>query len=92
MELMDKLKPFLIDNMLVKLEFYNEEILNIDLPATVILEIEQTEPQLKGATATPSYKPAILSNGVKIMVPPYLETGEKVVVKTEDATYVERAK
>jgi elongation factor P len=66
--------------------------LSIELPTTVILEIEQTDPVIKGATATASFKPAILSNGVRVLVPPYLTTGEKIVVKTEDASFVERAK
>lgn len=84
--------PFLIDNMQVTIESYDEEPLNISLPSTVILAIEQTDPVIKGSTATASYKPAILSNGVRVMVPPYLVTGEEIVVKTEDATFVERAK
>ena len=87
----DKL-PFIEDNMVVTIESYEEEALNIELPSTVILEIEQTDPVIKGATATSSYKPAILKNGVRVMVPPYLVTGEKIVVKTEDGSFVERAK
>ncbi len=87
----DKL-PFLADNMEVTLEFYEEKPLNMTLPSTVILTIEQTDPVMKGATATASYKPAIMSNGVRVMVPPYLTTGEVIVVKTEDASFVERAK
>lgn len=87
----DKL-PFLSDNMKVTLEFYEENPLNMTLPATVILTIEQTDPVIKGATATASYKPAIMNNGVRVMVPPYLVTGEDIVVKTEDSSFVERAK
>ena len=87
----DKL-PFIEDNMVVTIESYEDEALNIELPSTVILEIEQTDPVIKGATATSSYKPAILKNGVRVMVPPYLVTGEKIVVKTEDGSFVERAK
>jgi elongation factor P len=84
--------PFLADNMHVTIEFYDEEPLNMTLPSTVILAIEQTDPVIKGSTATASYKPAILTNGVKVMVPPYLVTGEEIVVKTEDLSFVERAK
>ena len=87
----DKL-PFIVDNMVVKVEFYEEEALSVELPSTVILEIETTDPVIKGSTATASFKPAILSNGVRVLVPPYLTTGEKIVVKTEDASFVERAK
>jgi elongation factor P len=84
--------PFIIDNMVVKVEFYQDQALNIDLPSTVVLEIQETDPVIKGATATASFKPAILTNGVRVLVPPYLTTGEKIVVKTEDASFVERAK
>jgi len=91
-EILNEKLPFLTENMNVKVEFYNEKPLNIELPATVILEIVETDPVIKGATATSSYKPATLANGIKVKVPQYLETGEKIVVKTEDLTYVERAK
>jgi elongation factor P len=87
----DKL-PFLTDNMNVDVEFYQEIPLNIKLPKTVIVEIEMTDPVIKGSTITSSYKPAILTNGLKVAVPPYLVTGEKIVVKTEDLIFVERAK
>lgn len=91
-EILDEKLPFLTENMIVKVEFYNEKPLSIELPATVILEIIETDPVIKGATATASYKPATLANGVKVKVPQYLEIGEKIVVKTEDLTYVERSK
>ena len=91
-KILDEKLPFLTENMIVKIEFYNEEPLNIELPATVILEIVETDPVIKGSTVTSSYKPATLANGVKVKVPQYLEVGEKIVVKTEDITYVERAK
>lgn len=87
----DKL-PLLSDNMMIVVEFFEETPLNVELPSTVILEIAETEPHIKGATATSSYKPAIMENGLKVMVPPYLSHGEKIVVKTEDLTFVERAK
>ncbi|EER22123.1 MULTISPECIES: elongation factor P [spotted fever group] len=91
-EILEEKLPFLTENMIVKVEFYNEKPLNIELPPTVILEISETDPVIKGATATASYKPAILENGIKVKVPQYLEIGEKIVVKTDDITYVERAK
>jgi elongation factor P len=64
----------------------------MDLPETVTLEIIEADPVVKGQTASSSYKPALLSNGVKVMVPPFITAGEKIVVKTGDGTYYERAK
>lgn len=87
----DKL-PFLEDGMEVKVDYYKDKPIFINLPANVVMEVVETEPVIKGATVTSSFKPAILANGVKVMVPPYLKSGEKIVVKTEDASFVERAK
>jgi elongation factor P len=84
--------PFLQENMIVKIELFESSPLNFVLPSTVVLEILETDPVIKGSTATASYKPAILNNGVTIKVPPYLISGEKIVVKTEDGSFVERAK
>ncbi len=84
--------PLLTDGMEITVEFYQEQVLNIKLPANLVVEIAETDPVIKGATVTSSYKPAILANGLKVMVPPYLVTGEKIVIKTEDLTFVERAK
>ena len=64
----------------------------IELPARVTLEVTETEPVTKGQTASSSYKPAMLSNGVKTSVPPHITAGTRVVVMTEDGSYVERAK
>ena len=83
---------FLTDNMMVTVEFYEEKTLKIELPNTVVVEISETDPVIKGSTVTSSYKPAILTNGVRVMVPPYLVVGEKIVIKTEDISFVERAK
>lgn len=91
-ELLGEKLPFLEDGMNVEVEFYQEKPLAIRLPKTVILEIVETDPVIKGSTVTSSYKPAVLSNGIKVSVPPYLVTGEKIVVRTEDVTFVERAK
>lgn len=87
----DKL-PFLEDGMTVKVEFYKEKPVFVILPTTVTLEVSETEPVIKGATVTSSYKPATLSNGIKVSVPPYIVSGEKIVVRTDDSTFVERAK
>ena len=84
--------PFLTDGLIIKVEFYQDEALNIQLPATLVVEVEQTDPVIKGSTVTSSYKPAILINGLKVMVPPYLVSGEKIVVKTDDLSFVERSK
>ena len=64
----------------------------IELPPKAVLEVVETEPTVKGQTAASSYKPALLSNGVRTMVPPFVTTGTKVVVMTTDGSYVERAK
>jgi elongation factor P len=75
-----------------KFQFLEETPLSVELPQTIIGEVVETDPVIKGSTVTSSYKPAILSNGVKVMVPSYLTVGEKIVVKTEDSSFVERAK
>ena len=84
--------PFLQDNMEVEVDLVEGDPVAIHLPATVILEVVEADPVVKGQTAASSYKPAKLSNGVKTSVPPFIETGERIVVRTEDSTYVERAK
>ena len=66
--------------------------LSVELPATVILEIIEADPVTKGQTASSSYKPAVLSNGVRTAVPPHVAAGTRIVVMTEDGSYVERAK
>jgi elongation factor P len=84
--------PFLQDNMHVTVDLVEGEPVAIHLPPSAVLEVVEADPVVKGQTAASSYKPAKLSNGVKTMVPPFIETGEKIVVRTEDASYVERAK
>jgi elongation factor P len=66
--------------------------LALELPRHVTLEITETEPVVKGQTASSSYKPAMLSNGLRTMVPPHIHAGTRVVIATEDNSYVERAK
>lgn len=90
-DIMKENLPYLSDGMEVDIESYQDKPLNVILPQTVILEIIETDPVLKGATVTSSYKPAIMSNGLKVMVPPYLVTGEKIIVRTEDTSFVKRA-
>ena len=84
--------PFLQDNMTVTIDLVEGDAVGIHLPATVTLEITEADPVTKGQTASSSYKPALLANGVKTMVPPFIESGERIVVRTDDASYVERAK
>jgi elongation factor P len=82
---------FLQDGMQVNVESYEGRALGVQLPQQVTLAITETEPQVKGQTAAASYKPAILENGVRVMVPPFIQTGEKVVVDTGEIAYVRRA-
>jgi elongation factor P len=84
--------PFLQENMTVNVRLIEGEPVSMDLPETVVLEIAEADPVVKGQTASSSYKPAVLVNGVKTMVPPFITAGEKIVVRTEDASYIERAK
>lgn len=84
--------PYLQEGMAVMLSIHNSVPLTIELPQRVVLEIAETEPVLKGQTASSSYKPAVLSNGVRTTVPPHIAAGTRVVVMTADGSYVERAK
>jgi elongation factor P len=83
---------FLQEGMTVTIESYEDEPISVMLPDTVVMQIVQADPVVKGQTASSSYKPAVLENGARIMVPPHIESGTRVVVNTADASYVERAK
>jgi elongation factor P len=83
---------FLQEGMTINLSSYEGRPISADLPETVVLLIEQADPVVKGQTASSSYKPAVLENGVRVMVPPHIESGMRVVINTADSTYVERAK
>jgi elongation factor P len=83
---------YLAENMEVTLSLHNGIPIAIELPARVTLEVVETEPVVKGQTASASFKPAMLSNGVRTMVPHHIVAGTKIVVSTEDGSYVERAK
>jgi elongation factor P len=91
-DLLGDARPFLQDNMTITVDLVEGEPVAAHLPPTVVLEVVEADPVVKGQTAASSYKPARLSNGVKTSVPPFIETGERIVVRTEDSTYVERAK
>jgi elongation factor P len=84
--------PYLQEGMAVTLSLFEGNPVSIELPQKVTLEVTETEPTVKGQTASSSYKPAILSNGVRTMVPPHIATGTRIVVMTADGSYVERAK
>ena len=83
---------FLEEGMMVTMSLYENEIVSIELPASVIVRIKEADPVIKGQTASASYKPAILDNGIRVMVPPHVDSGTRIVVNTADHTYIERAK
>jgi elongation factor P len=84
--------PYLQEGMKVSLSVFEDKAVAIELPQRVTLEVVETEPVTKGQTASSSYKPAILSNGVRSAVPPHVGVGTRIVVMTADGSYVERAK
>ena len=84
--------PFLQENMIVMIESFEGDPISVELPKHVTLEITEADAVVKGQTASSSYKPAMLENGVKVMVPPFIEAGTRIVVHTETGEYVERAK
>ena len=83
---------YLADGMTVRLSTHEGNPIALELPARVTLEVVETEPVTKGQTASSSYKPAMLYNGLRTMVPPYIAAGTRIVVTTEDGAYYERAK
>jgi elongation factor P len=83
---------YLQEGMACMLSVFEGQAVAIDLPQRVVLEVVETEPTMKGQTASSSYKPAKLSNGARTMVPPHISTGTRVVIMTADGSYVERAK
>ncbi len=83
---------YLAEGMKVTLSVHEGVPVAIELPQRVVLEVVETEPTVKGQTASSSYKPAVLSNGVRTMVPPHIAAGTRIVVMTADGSYVERAK
>jgi elongation factor P len=83
---------YLQPEMEVTISLHEGVAVAIELPPKAVLEVVETEPTVKGQTAASSYKPALLSNGVRTMVPPFVTTGTKIVVMTADGSYVERAK
>ena len=90
-DLLGDRRPFLQDGMTIAVELYDDEAINVTLPQKVTCVVVETEPVVKGQTAANSFKPAILDNGMKVMVPPFIEQEEKINVNTETLEYSERA-
>lgn len=86
----DELK-FILENSEVKIQFYGDEVIGVTVPTTVVLTVTDTQPSIKGATVTGSGKPATLETGLVVNVPDFIEIGQKLVVNTEQGTYVSRA-
>lgn len=90
-DLLGERRPFLQDGMTATIEYYGDEALSVSLPQKVTCKVVETEPVVKGQTAANSYKPAVLDNGVRVMVPPFIGQDEDIVVNTEMFEYSERA-
>lgn len=91
-ELIGDSAVYLKDGMICSVAMHETGPLNVTLPDQASFEIIEADPVVKGQTASSSYKPAVLENGAKVMVPPHIEAGTRIVIKTEDGSYVERAK
>ncbi|MBV1926293.1 MAG: elongation factor P [Rhodobacteraceae bacterium] len=90
-EILGERRPFLQDGMTVVVEFHEAEALSAKLPQKVVCKVVETEPIVKGQTAANSFKPAVLDNGIKVMVPPFVGQDEDIVINTESMEYSERA-
>jgi len=82
---------YLLPNTTVQINFHNERPIGVQLPQTVILQVVETDPNIKGSTVTTSFKPAVLETGLQVQVPPFVEKGEKIKVNTDTGEYMERA-
>ena len=80
------------ENMEVNVQFYDDQALSVDLPSSVELKIDSTDAAIKGQTASSSYKPATLENGIKIMVPPFINSDDKIVLDTRTLEYIKKVK
>jgi len=90
--LLGEKSKLLKENMEVDVQFYEDQALSVELPTTVESTIETTDAAIKGQTASSSYKPAILENGINIMVPPFINSGDKVILDTRTLEYVKKIK
>jgi elongation factor P len=91
-DLIGEQAAFLQEGMKVMVEYHGDEAIAIVLPDTVVMEVKDCEPVVKGQTAASSYKPAIMENNSRIMVPPFINVGDRIVIKIESSEYLERAK
>ena len=80
----------LTENLDVTVSFYNDTPISVELPNQIICKIKDTDVALKGQTVSSSYKPALLSNGLNIQVPPFIETGDKVIIDTKNFEYMKK--
>ena len=90
--LLGEKNKLLKENMEVNVQFYDEEALSVDLPSNIELKIKNTDAAIKGQTASSSYKPATLENGIKIMVPPFINSDDKIVLDTRTLEYIKKVK
>ncbi len=90
--LLGEKSKLLRENIEVSVQFYEDQALSIDLPSSVELIIESTDAAIKGQTASSSYKPAILENGINIMVPPFINSGDKIILDTRTLEYIKKIK
>ena len=90
--LLGEKSKLLKENMKVNVQFHDDQALSIDLPSSVELKIESTDASIKGQTASSSYKPATLENGIKIMVPPFINSDDKIVLDTRTLEYIKKIK
>jgi elongation factor P len=91
-ELIGDPADFLTDGMIVSMQFIETQVVGVELPQNAIGTVVEADAVVKGQTASSSYKPAKLDNGARVMVPPFIATGERIVVNIAERTYVERAK
>ncbi len=90
--LLEERSKLLKENMEVSIQFYEDEAMSVQLPNSVELNIEITDAAIKGQTASSSYKPATLENGIKIMVPPFINSGDKIALDTRTLEYIKKIK
>ncbi len=91
-EMLGDALDYLLPGTRIDVDYYNGQPIGVELPSSVELEVVETEPELRGATASASYKPAKLETGVVVQVPPFIKQGDRIRVNPSDGTYIERAK
>jgi len=81
---------YMLPNTVLKVDFYEESPVGLEMPQTVVLEVVETEPGMKGATASSSYKPAKMETGLMVQIPPFIEAGSKIEIDTRETKYLRR--